>query len=186
MCSSSSLPAKVPRPPVSSQPWLEDPTFASRFDWLSTVAGIDLAHYGTEADAETIRETQIAQPLLVATGLVAALELFPHPADVFDQIGAVAGHSVGEIAAATGARVITAEQAMVLVRERGNAMAEAAAATPTGMTAVLGGDRDEVLAAIDKHGLTAANDNGPGQIVAAGTLEQLARVRRRAARPRPA
>jgi [acyl-carrier-protein] S-malonyltransferase len=80
---------------------------------------------------------------------------------------------VGEIAAAAGARAITAEQAMVLVRERGKAMAQASAATPTGMTAVLGGDRDEVLAAIDAQGLTAANDNGPGQIVAAGTMEQL-------------
>ena len=154
-------------------PWLEDPTFATRFGWLSTVAGIDLAHYGTEADADAIRRTEIAQPLLVATGLIAALELFPHPADVFQQIGAVAGHSVGELTAAAGARAITAEQAMVLVRERGKAMAEAAAVTKTGMTAVLGGDRDEVLAAIDKHGLTPANDNGPGQIVAAGTLEQL-------------
>ncbi|MGZ4446437.1 MAG: acyltransferase domain-containing protein [Nocardioides sp.] len=155
-------------------PWLEDPTFASRFGWLATVAGLDLAHYGTEADAETIRDTRIAQPLLVATSLVAALELFPHPADAFDQVGAVAGHSVGELAAAAGARAITAEQAMVLVRERGRAMAEAAAATPTGMTAVLGGDRDEVLAALAKHGLTPANDNGPGQVVAAGTMEQLA------------
>jgi [acyl-carrier-protein] S-malonyltransferase len=155
-------------------PWLEDPTFASRFSWLSTVAGLDLAHYGTQADAETIRDTEIAQPLLVATGLIAALELFPHPADAFSQIGAVAGHSVGEIAAAAGARAITAEQAMVLVRERGKAMAQASAATPTGMTAVLGGEREAVLAAIDQQGLTAANDNGPGQIVAAGTLEQLA------------
>ncbi len=154
-------------------PWLEDRTFASRFEWLSTVAGVDLVHHGTESDAETIRDTRVAQPLLVATGLVTALEIFPHPADAFTQIGAVAGHSVGELTAAAGARVITAEQAMVLVRERGNAMAEAAAATPTGMTAVLGGDRDEVLATLDKHGLTAANDNGPGQVVAAGTLEQL-------------
>ena len=126
-CSSSSLPAREPRPPASSRPGSRTRTFASRFDWLSTVAGLDLAHYGTEADAETIRDTQIAQPLLVATGLVAALELFPHPADAFGQIGAVAGHSVGELAAAAGARAITAEQAMVLVRERGNAMAEAAA-----------------------------------------------------------
>ena len=155
-------------------PWLEDPTFAERLEWLSTVAGLDLAHYGTEADADTIRETQIAQPLLVATGLVAALELFPHPADAFTRIGAVAGHSVGELTAAAGARAISAEQAMVLVRERGKAMADAAARTPTGMTAVLGGDRDEVLAALVKHGLTPANDNGPGQIVAAGTTEQLA------------
>jgi [acyl-carrier-protein] S-malonyltransferase len=155
-------------------PWLEDPTFAARFDWLATVAGIDLAHYGTEADAETIRDTKVAQPLLVATGLVAALDLFPHPGDAFARIGAVAGHSVGELTAATGARVITAEQAMVLVRERGNAMADAAATTATGMTAVLGGDRDEVLAAIESQGLTAANDNGAGQVVAAGTMEQLA------------
>jgi [acyl-carrier-protein] S-malonyltransferase len=155
-------------------PWLEDPTFAARFDWLATVAGIDLAHYGTQADADTIRDTKIAQPLLVATGLIAALDLFPHPADAFARIGAVAGHSVGELTAAAGARVITAEQAMVLVRERGNAMADAAATTATGMTAVLGGDRDEVLAVIERHGLTAANDNGAGQVVAAGTMEQLA------------
>ena len=111
-------------------PWLEDPTFAARLDWLSTVAGLDLVHYGTEADADTIRDTQIAQPLLVATGLVAALELFPHPTDAFGKVGAVAGHSVGELTAAAGARAITAEQAMVLVRERGKAMAEAAAVDP--------------------------------------------------------
>lgn len=166
-------PGQGAQTPGFLKPWLEDPRFASRFDWLSTVAGLDLAHYGTEADADTIRQTEIAQPLLVATGLVAVLEVFPHPADAFEQVGAVAGHSVGEIAAATGARVITAEQAMVLVRERGKAMAQAAGVTPTGMTAVLGGDREEVLAAIEKQGLTAANDNGPGQIVAAGTLEQL-------------
>jgi len=155
-------------------PWLENPAFAERLGWLSAVSGLDLVHYGSEADAETIRDTAVAQPLLVASGLLAALELFPHPADAFGRIGAVAGHSVGELTAAAGARAITAEQAMVLVRERGKAMAAAAAATPTSMTAVLGGDRDEVLAALDKHGLTAANDNGPGQIVAAGTVEQLA------------
>ena len=154
-------------------PWVENPAFAERLTWLSAVSGLDLVHYGTEADAETIRDTAIAQPLLVAAGLLAALELFPHPADAFGQIGAVAGHSVGELTAAAGARVISAEQAMVLVRERGKAMAAASAVTPTSMTAVLGGDRDEVLATLDKHGLTPANDNGPGQIVAAGTVEQL-------------
>ncbi len=155
-------------------PWLEDPLFAARLEWLSTVAGLDLVHYGTVADDETIRDTAIAQPLLVGAGLVAALDLFPHPSDACGMVGAVAGHSVGELTAAAGAGVISAEQAMVLVRERGRAMADAAAVTPTGMSAVLGGDRDEVLAAIAKHGLTPANDNGPGQIVAAGTLAQLA------------
>lgn len=155
-------------------PWLEDPAFGARLEWLSTVAGLDLAHYGTEADAEAIRATEVAQPLLVGAGLVAALQLFPHPADAFALVGAVAGHSVGELTAAAGARAITAEQAMVLVRERGRAMAAAAAATPTGMTAVLGGQRDDVLDTLERHGLVAANDNGPGQVVAAGTLEQLA------------
>src|SRR3954471_13891931 len=166
-------PGQGAQTPGFLSPWLEIPTCANRLTWLSAVAGLDLVHYGTEADAETIRDTAVAQPLLVASGLLAALELFPHPADTFSRIGAVAGHSVGELTAAAGARAITAEQAMVLVRERGRAMATAATQTPTSMTAVLGGDRDEVLAALDKHGLTAANDNGPGQIVAAGTVEQL-------------
>jgi [acyl-carrier-protein] S-malonyltransferase len=157
-------------------PWLEEPHFADRLRWLSAVGGLDLVHFGTEADADTIRDTAVAQPLLVASSMLAALSLFPHPADAFGRIGAVAGHSVGEIAAAAGAGVISAEQAMVFVRERGRAMATASAATPTGMTAVLGGDREDILATLDRFGLTAANDNGPGQIVAAGTLEQLQKL----------
>jgi [acyl-carrier-protein] S-malonyltransferase len=167
-------PGQGAQTPGFLSPWLEEGHFADRLAWLSAVADLDLVHYGTQADAETIRDTAVAQPLLVASGLLAALELFPHPADAFGQVGAVAGHSVGELAAAAGARAITAEQAMVLVRERGKAMAAAAATTPTSMTAVLGGDRDEVLAKLAEHGLTAANDNGPGQIVAAGTVDQLA------------
>lgn len=155
-------------------PWLEDPRFGDRIDWLSTVSGIDLRLHGTESDADTIRDTAIAQPLLVATGLVSLLSLFPHPSDVFAKIGAGAGHSVGEITYAAAAGVLSAEQAMVFVRERGRAMAAAAAVTETGMAAVLGGDRDDVLAGIARHGLTAANDNGAGQIVAAGTLAQIA------------
>ena len=156
-------------------PWLEDPTFADRLEWLSAVAGLDLAHYGTEADAETIRDTAVAQPLLVAAGLVAALELFPHPADAFGQVGVGAGHSVGEL----DRRRRRPGRSPPSRRWCWSASAAARwprppPSTPTGMTAVLGGDRDEVLATLDEHGLTAANDNGPGQIVAAGTLEQLA------------
>jgi [acyl-carrier-protein] S-malonyltransferase len=167
-------PGQGAQSPGFLEPWLADPTYADRMQWLSAVADLDLIHYGTKADADAIRDTSVAQPLLVASALVSALSLFPHPADAFSKVGAVAGHSVGELAAAAGARAITAEQAMVLVRERGRAMAGAAAARPTSMTAVLGGDRDEVLACLERHGLTAANDNGPGQIVAAGTVEQLA------------
>jgi [acyl-carrier-protein] S-malonyltransferase len=154
-------------------PWLELPHFEDRLRWLSACAGLDLVHYGTAADAEVIRDTAVAQPLLVASGLVSALEIFPHPSDAFHAVAATAGHSVGEITAAAGTGVISAEQAMVLVRERGRAMADAAALKPTGMTAVLGGDPDEVAASLERHGLTAANNNGAGQVVAAGTLDQL-------------
>ena len=83
-------------------PWLDQPSFADRLNWLSAVSGIDLRRYGTEADAETIRDTAIAQPLLVAAGLLVALELFPHPADAYPLVGVAAGHSVGEITAAAG------------------------------------------------------------------------------------
>ncbi|MEN0072008.1 MAG: ACP S-malonyltransferase, partial [Propionicimonas sp.] len=99
---------------------------------------------------------------------------FGEAGDGFDAVGVVAGHSVGEIAAAALVGVLSAEQAMVLVRERGAQMAAASAVRATSMTAVVGGDATEVLAAIEAAGLTAANNNGSGQIVAAGTVEQLA------------
>ena len=167
-------PGQGAQTPGFLRPWVQDPAFADRLHWLSAVAGLDLVHYGTEADAEAIRDTAVTQPLLVASGLLSALSLFPHPGDAFELIGVVAGHSVGEVTAAAGARVVSAEQAMVLIRERGRAMAAASAATPTGMTAVVGGDADDVEAALERHGLVAANVNGAGQVVAAGTVEQLA------------
>ena len=155
-------------------PWLELPNFEDRMKWLGTVAGIDLIAHGTTSDEDTIRDTAVAQPLIVSAGMVSLLSLFPHPGEAYAKVAVGAGHSVGEITAAAAANVISAEQAMVLVRERGDAMAAASAVTPTGMSAVLGGDRDEVIAKLAQHGLTAANENGAGQIVAAGTLEQLA------------
>ncbi|MFI1578801.1 ACP S-malonyltransferase [Embleya sp. NPDC020630] len=155
-------------------PWLDLDGVADRLRWWSAVTGLDLIHYGTKADADEIRDTAVAQPLLVASGLVAAFTLFPRPDDVPGSVRAAAGHSVGELTAAAATGVISAETALTLVRERGRAMAAAAAVTQTGMSAVLGGDPETVLAKIAEHGLTPANMNGAGQIVAAGTLEQLA------------
>lgn len=155
-------------------PWLDVPGFRERLEWLSVVSGIDLIAHGTVSDADTIRDTSIAQPLIVGAGLVSLLTLFPHPSEAYGSIGAGSGHSVGEITAAVGAGVMTAEQAMIFVRERGSAMARASAITPTGMSAVLGGDPDDVVAAARAVGLTPANMNGAGQIVVAGTLAQLA------------
>jgi [acyl-carrier-protein] S-malonyltransferase len=147
--------------------WLELPGVRDRLSWWSAVSEVDLIRYGTTAGAEEIRDTAVAQPLLVGAALAAFEALGVTP-------GLVAGHSVGELAAAAMSGVLSPEAAMVLVRERGKAMARAAAVTSTGMTAVLGGDPDEVLATIDKHGLTPANVNGAGQVVAAGTMAQLA------------
>lgn len=154
-------------------PWLDAPGVRERLEWLSAVSGVDLIAHGTTSDAETIRDTAIAQPLIVGAGLVTLLTLFPHPSTGFTQIGAGAGHSVGEITAAVGAGVLSAEQAMVFVRERGKAMAAAAAVTETGMSAVLGGDPEVVISKAKMHGLTPANINSSGQIVVAGTMAQL-------------
>ncbi|MCX4991179.1 MULTISPECIES: ACP S-malonyltransferase [unclassified Streptomyces] len=149
-------------------PWLDLPGAAERLAAWSDAIGLDLAHYGTQADADAIRDTAVAQPLLVAAGLLSAAAL----GDVTP--GAVAGHSVGEITAAAFAGVLDDTAALTLVRKRGLAMAEAAAITQTGMSALLGGDPDTTVAHLEKLGLTPANVNGAGQIVAAGTLEQLA------------
>ena len=154
--------------------WLTEQSFADRLDALASVAELDLRHYGTEADADTIRDTAVAQPLLVVAGILAAEQLFATSPGSYGPAGVAAGHSVGEITAAAGVGVLSAEDAMVFVRERGHGMAEAAAAAPTSMTAIIGGKPDEVLAAIEAQGLTPANNNGSGQIVAAGTVEQLA------------
>ncbi|MFE1290525.1 ACP S-malonyltransferase [Streptomyces sp. NPDC058751] len=149
-------------------PWLDLPGAAERLAAWSDAIGLDLAHYGTQADADAIRDTAVAQPLLVAAGLLSAAAL----GDVTP--GAVAGHSVGEITAAAFAGVLDDAAALALVRKRGLAMADAAAVTQTGMSALLGGDPDTTVAHLEKLGLTPANVNGAGQIVAAGTLEQLA------------
>ncbi|MFW6599360.1 ACP S-malonyltransferase [Propionibacteriaceae bacterium Y2011] len=158
-------------------PWLEVDSFARGLEWLSAVASLDLVRYGTEADDETIRDTAVAQPLLVAAGLLANRELFGEsPTAMATLAGVAAGHSVGELTAAAAVGVLNPEAAMVFVRERGQAMAAASAVRPTSMTAVIGGQTDQVLAAIEAAGLTAANNNGKGQVVAAGTVDQLAEL----------
>lgn len=150
--------------------WVEEPSAAEYLAHLSEVAELDLAELGTTADAETIRDTSIAQPLLVASALTAWHALDP---DGSLRPDVLAGHSVGELAAAAIAGGLTDDVTMVLVRERGRAMAEASAALPTSMTAIIGGKPDEVLTLLEELGLTPANNNGKGQIVAAGTVEQL-------------
>jgi [acyl-carrier-protein] S-malonyltransferase len=153
-------------------PWLELPGVAECLGAASELAGCDLIRFGTTASASEITDTAVAQPLLVAAALAAAGALAGgDPGQVRADVAA--GHSVGELAAGVLADVLAEDDAIRLVRVRGAAMAAASAAEPTGMTAVLGGNEDEVLAAIARSGLTPANVNGAGQIVAAGRIADL-------------
>lgn len=152
-------------------PWLELDGVAAHLDELAAAADVDLRTHGTTSDADTIRDTSVAQPLIVAAGLLTARALVkagaPDPS-------VTAGHSVGEFTAAALAGVVSDSDAMALVKVRSRGMAAASAAVATGMSAVVGGDAAEVATAVSSAGLTAANVNGAGQVVAAGTLEQLA------------
>jgi len=158
--------------------WIADPAAKLLLSQWSHEIELDLVRLGTTADADEIKDTANAQPLIVAAGLLGARALGSA------RIAFVAGHSVGEITAAAIAGVIDDVDAMKLVRARGIEMAKAAALAPAGMAAVLGGDREVVLRAISDLGLVAANDNGGGQIVAAGNLDALAKLSPEGARVR--
>jgi len=151
-------------------PWLELDGARERLESYSEASGVDLVAAGTEWDTDAIRDTSVAQPLIVAASLLAW--------DALTRDGAkpagVAGHSVGEIAALVAAGVLSVTDGMQLVGVRGRAMAEAAELEPSGMSAVLGGEADEVVARLTALDLTPANYNGGGQIVAAGALPALA------------
>ncbi len=155
-------------------PWVTEPRFREHLEALSDAAGLDLVKHGTVSDADTIRDTAIAQPLIVAAGLATAAALLGH---TVAEIGGVAGHSVGELTAAAIAGVLSEPDAMKLVRERGLAMADAAARAETGMSAVLGADETELLSLLEDLGLEPANFNGGGQIVVAGDVAALARLK---------
>ncbi len=157
-------------------PWLEAPNAR---DWLGDVSEqikIDLIEHGTVSDADTIRRTEIAQPLIVAAGILTWNQLRERLVTRDPQEVSFAGHSVGEVTAAYAAGVFDADTAIRFVSARATAMQKCADAVDTGMAAVVGGDPDEVIAHLEQHGLHAANFNGGGQIVAAGEHTQLAQL----------
>ena len=167
-------PGQGSQTPGFLEPWLAESRFRDQLQGISDAVGIDLVTHGTVSDADTIRDTAVAQPLIVAAGLLTLSALLDGRRD---RIGGVAGHSVGEVTAAAAAGILSGTDAMTLVRERGLAMAKAAALEPTGMSAVVGGDEAELLAKLTELGLSPANFNGGGQIVVAGELPALDALR---------
>jgi len=148
--------------------WLENDSFKQNIEALSDTISLDLIKHGTLSDEETIRDTAIAQPLIVAASIATANLLNR------TSVAGVAGHSVGEVAASYISGVLTESEAISLVNIRAKAMADAAKATTgTGMAAILGGDEDLVLAKLKEFDLYPANFNGSGQIVAAGLTSKI-------------
>ena len=160
------FPGQGSQTPGMLSPWLNDETKKIVATW-SLHIDLDLERLGTSASADEIKDTANAQPLIVAAGLLGAQALG------LSKFSVVAGHSVGEITAAGISGVLSPAHALELVRQRGIAMAKAASQVETGMAAVLGGERTEVLKSIKDLDLVPANDNGAGQIVAAGSLAQI-------------
>ncbi|MGD8194847.1 ACP S-malonyltransferase [Herbiconiux sp. P18] len=173
-------PGQGSQTPGFLDPWIAESSFRSTLAELGEAAGSDLVAHGTVSDADTIRDTAVAQPLIVAAGILTLRALFADGRR--ERVGGIAGHSVGEITAAAGAGILSDVDAMRFVGERGRAMADAAALTSTGMSAVVGGDQNELLALFDEVGVLPANYNGGGQIVVAGAPDALAALAERAPR----
>ena len=167
-------PGQGSQSPGFLEPWVAEPRFREHLQRISDSVGIDLVKHGTTSDADAIRDTAVAQPLIVAAGLLAFEGLSPENGKL--NIGGIAGHSVGEITATVVAAILGEEEALRFVKQRSQGMADAAKLAKTGMSAVIGGDEDALLARLALLDLEAANFNGGGQIVVAGELSGLAKL----------
>lgn len=167
-------PGQGSQTPGFLEAWLEHDMYRDQLAGMSQAIDLDLALHGTESNIDTIRDTTVAQPLIVAAGLLTLSVLLADGRR--DRIGGVAGHSVGEVTAAAASGVLSDTEAIQLVRERSLAMADAAALSPTGMSAVIGADENELMFRLGELGLEPANFNGGGQVVVAGALDALAEL----------
>jgi len=169
-------PGQGAQTPGFFSPWLEIPEFKNSIELMQSASNFDLIKHGTESDADTIRDTAVAQPLIVAAGIATVAALLGGKSAAESGIAGVSGHSVGEITAAGIAGIFDAEQAIKFVKVRADAMAAAAAIEKTSMAAIVGGEQAVIEARLAELGLEPANYNGSGQIVAAGSAEGIAKL----------
>jgi [acyl-carrier-protein] S-malonyltransferase len=146
------------------------------FDLVDAITDLPISRFCAKGPLERLTETDVAQPAVVTTSL-AALRVLRDEVE-FD---AVAGHSVGEIAAYVAAGALDEENGLRLVHARAQAMAEACRKVDGTMAAVLGLDegalREVCLrATINGSTVEVANLNAPGQLIVSGARDAIQRV----------
>ena len=156
-------------------PWVVDSKTKDLVQSWSKLVSVDLLKLGQFGTADEIKSTDIAQLLIFVTSILSSLDLDLR--NEKDSSIIYAGHSVGEFAAYSLAGAFEVDQALRLVAKRGQAMLAATKVfSKTGMSAVLGGNKEEVVSYLSEFDLIPANINSNGQIIAAGTLENLDRL----------
>ena len=139
-------------------------------DAAEALTDVELRVMSLMAPAEDLADTRVAQPMLFLSDWAWGTALLAAGIRPI----AVAGHSLGELAALAISGVFSVEAGLELVAERSRLMATAAAAASGGMAAVLGMDGDTIAASLEgMSGVWMANDNAPGQVVISGTHEGL-------------
>lgn len=156
------------------------PSAAELFRKASEILGYDLLNLCCHGPANQLNATNISQPAIYVSSL-AALELVKiSEPDALGQVIATAGLSLGEYTALTFAGAISFEDGLRVVQARGEAMQQAAIATPSGMTSVLGLDVTEVESLVaEARGddtLEIANLLCPGNTVVSGSLAAIERL----------
>ncbi|MEW6306679.1 MAG: ACP S-malonyltransferase [Verrucomicrobiota bacterium] len=147
------------------------PAARSMFDRANSVLGYDLAGVCFNGPEPELTKTENAQPGIYLVSWV-ALQLLKErvPSLKFD---ATAGLSLGEFTALAAAGVMSFEDGLKVVRQRGRFMQEACEVTRGGMAAIIGLDEAPLREVCAAAGVELANLNCPGQIVISGEADKI-------------
>lgn len=153
---------------------------AEVFEQANEILGVDLRAICWEGPEDELTRTENAQPAILLHSYAVWVCL---PEEVRERVTIGAGHSLGEFSAYLAAGALTFEDAIRLVRRRGELMANAGTLRPGTMAAVIGLDPEAVRSvceSVDDGIVVPANYNAPGQIVISGDIEAVGVARERA------